>query len=165
MGKMMKMVMGFFTTIIIFLAALGFEISCMFHRLCNNYEDPAVPNSATYSSTVPTSSFVPPIAVTVIIGVWCYSASMSESSVKLFIYAAAAVSFGTVMIVFGAIVGDLGNDTIPNENFPKTAGGSEYYSSAEGIAQTKWNTLPEAMVSEYYPSPTDLKKKYMANTE
>ena len=90
---------------------------------------------------------------------------MSESSIKLFLYAILALVFGTVMLVFGSIAGDLGNDTNPNENFPKGAGSSEFYTSAEGIAHSKWNTLPEAMVSAYYPSADDLKKRYVSNTE
>jgi hypothetical protein len=163
--KVMKMVMGFFTVSIIFIAALGFEVTCMFQRLCNNYEDPAVPNSANYSVTVPTNSFIPLMIVTIAVGILCYSASASESSLKLFVYAFVAIAFATIMLVFGVIVSDLGNDTKVDPAFPKTEGGSDYYTSAEGIAQSKWNTLPEAMVSEYYPAASDLKKKFIANTE
>ena len=159
--KLWKRVLGVLTMLILIVGALGFEICCMFGRLCRNYEDPAVPNEG---ASMPTDSFIPLMVVSCIMGVLAYATSLSESALKLMIYSICSFAFAIVLLVFGIVLENLGDDVIPNPEYPKS-GGSEYYTTAEGIAQKKWKTLPVAMVSNYYPTPDDVKTKFISNAK
>jgi len=159
--KLWKRVLGVVTVLILIVGALGFEICCMFERLCRNYEDPAVPNEG---ASMPTDSFIPLMVLSCIMGVLAYATSLSESALKLMIYSICSFAFAIVLLVFGIILENLGDDVTPNPEYPKS-GGSEYYTTAEGIAQKKWKTLPVAMVSNYYPTPDDVKTKFISNVK